>query len=250
MIESTAALLAPPPRPEGAPLESERVARASPGTGARVWLVRHGRVVAADVAYGDEDVTLSKEGIEQSDAVAGSLAEAPLQRVASSPLQRALVLGEKVAEAAGLDCRVDPRFAELHRGRWQGLPRVDYVERWAADAEAYWRDPMRWRGHGGETEEELVERAWPALIEVVESVDGGVAAVAAHRQVLRALVAAAIGVPPARSHALHLDPAHAFLLHDASSGWILERTNVARPGAPPATETDDGPPEDVVTQLR
>lgn len=243
-------LLSPPDPPPDHRAEPERPPREAPGTGASIWLVRHGRVTVPDAAYGDSDVPLSEEGLEQTRVVAETLSRLPLRAVVSSPLQRARRMGEAVARAASVELEVTPRLAELHRGSWQGLSRVEYARRWAADRDAYWRDPLTWRAHGGEAEADLVERAWPALIRAVELAAGGVAVVTAHRQVIRALTAAAIGLGAGASHGLVLDPACGVLLRDAEGGWILERSNVTAPGAPHAAEPPEGPPEDVVTQLR
>ncbi|MEM1453474.1 MAG: histidine phosphatase family protein [Planctomycetota bacterium] len=242
--------LSPPPRPEGVPVEPERDPVSSGGTEASVWLVRHGRVRTPTVAYGDGDVPLSEDGVRQTEEVARSFAAMDVKVVVASPLERARTMGSAIAGVAGVELGVDGRLAEMHRGAWQGLERTAYAARWADAAAEYWRAPHVWRGHGGESEEQVVARAWPALEEAVEAAAGGVAVVAAHRQVIRALVAAAIGVPAGASHALALDPGHAMLLRDAAAGWILERTNVARPGAPRRTDPEDGPPEDVVTQMR
>jgi broad specificity phosphatase PhoE len=243
-------LLSPPPPPEGFPGEASRTPRPSLGTGALLWLVRHGRVTAPDVAYGDGDVPLSEEGLRQTEAVARSMATQPVRRVLSSPLQRARRLGQAIARSTGSPLQLDDRLKELHRGDWQGLTRTEYAARWAREQVSYWDSPLTWRGHGGESEEQLVERAWPALVEATRMAEGAVGVVTAHRQLIRGLTAAAIGVAPGASHRMELEPAHGVLLRDAEGGWILERTNAPSPGSPHAAEPPDGPPEDVVTQLR
>lgn len=243
-------LLSPPSPPAGHVTEPERAPRASLGTGSLVWLVRHGRVTAPDVAYGDADIPLSEEGLRQTEAVARSLSALPVRGVRSSPLQRARLLGEAVARASNAPLEVSKDLAELHRGDWQGIPRTEYGRRWAEEREAYWLAPLTWRGHGGESEADLVQRAWPDLLAAAQMAPGEAVAVTAHRQVIRALTAAAVGIGPGASHRITLDPAHGILLRDARGGWILERTNAPCPGAPHAAEPRDGPPEDVVTQLR
>lgn len=238
-------LLSPPPRPEGIAPEPPRDPRPHPGTGARIWLVRHGRVTAPDEAYGDRDVPLSPEGEAQTRAVAESFKALGVAHVQSSPLRRALAMGEAVAGATGAPLEVDPRLRELHRGDWQGISRVEYARRWAASAAAYWRDPLRWREHGGESEEVLAERAWPAFMAATEAAQGGIAVVTAHRQVLRAVVAAALGLPPGQSHALQWEPARSVVLRDDPMGWTLERSGLEDPAAPPAGQPAAGPPADV-----
>ncbi|MFT5735387.1 MAG: broad specificity phosphatase PhoE, partial [Planctomycetota bacterium] len=135
-------MLLSPPR-AGRTREPERAPRPALGTESRIWLIRHGRVDAADLAYGDADVPLSAEGQAQTDAIEGQIS-AYLQPalVAASPLQRARAMGEAVSRATGAPLRLDDRLKEMNRGDWQGLPRTEYAERWRAAAGDYWRDPL------------------------------------------------------------------------------------------------------------
>jgi hypothetical protein len=60
--------------------------------------------------------------------------------------------------------------------------------------------------------------------------------VTTHYQVLRSIVAAALGLAAARSHALQNDPGHATLLVDGPGGWSLARSNVRSLFGPRAAE--------------
>lgn len=223
------------------------------GRGARVWLVRHGSVSAGDVAYGDLDVQLSETGLAETQRASAELALLSPARVVASPLSRARRLGEAVAALAHAPLELDPRFREVHRGAWQGLPRDEYMRRWEAAREAYWRDPLGWKVPGGESEAELRARVVAALAERLHDpalAPGAVLVVAAHRQALRALVGAALGLPAAASHGFALDPACAALLVDEPDGWTLARSNVAHPSRPHAADPHDGPPGDVVARPR
>jgi len=219
-----------------------------------VWLVRHGSVAVQDCAYGDLDVHLSPKGEEETTRAAEALAALGPARVVASPLARARFMGEAVARRAARPLVLDERLREVHRGSWQGLPLAEYTRRWSAAAHDYWRDPLGWRGHDGESEAELRARVTDALEEhlgapeLSPSASGiaGVLVVAAHRQALRALVAALLGLPAAASHGLALDPSHAILVVDEPDGWTLARTNLPLAGAPHFAEPLDGPPEDVL----
>lgn len=198
-----------------------------------MWLLRHGVVAAESVgtAYGDEDVPLSDRGLEQTAQLAAAFGDHRATLVVSSPLERSRLLGQAIARASEAPLRIDPRLAELHRGDWQGLPRDEYVERWWAEREAYWSDPLGWNGHGGESEGDLLERVWPVLAELAEESQAGDAPVlTTHRNVVRSLVAAALGLPVGQSHALRIDPARGMLLADDPAGWTLMGSNLARPG--------------------
>ena len=248
-------LLSPPPPPAGFAGEPGREPLGSPGTDTLIWLVRHGRVTAPTTAYGDDDVPLSEDGLGQTVTAAETLANLTgLQSVVASPLIRARTLGERLSERARVPLTLDDRLKELHRGGWQGIERTEYQARWREDSDAYWGDPMNWKRHGGESEGDLVERAWPALLDAIEKsphgghVPGRCVVIAAHRQVLRALTAAAIGIPPGRSHSMRLDPAHGILIQDTPGAWTLLRTNIFPPGSRHATEPEDGPPQDVLVR--
>ncbi len=240
-------LLSPPTA--GSRPESPRDARPGLGTESRVWLIRHGRVSAPDTAYGDDDVPLSDDGLAQTAAIEAGIGERLDPAVVlSSPLQRARLLGEAVARATGAPLRLDDRLKEMNRGDWQGLPRTEYANRWRAAAGEYWADPLGWRAHNGESEAMLAERTFPVLEEAAHEAQGGFAVITAHRQVIRCLVAAALGLPPGRSHGMQLDPSHAVLLADTGDRWSLLRTNIAMPGAPHLTEPESGPAQDVPTR--
>ncbi len=251
----TPMLLSPPPPPSEFAGEPNREPLESPGTDTLLWLVRHGRVTAPTTAYGDEDVPLSEEGLGQTALASEALAnQARPNRIVASPLIRARTLGEQLAERTGLPLRLDPRLKELHRGDWQGIERTEYQARWRADREAYWQDPLHWKGHGGESEAEVVARAWAALSDALNGFQAagtgptGCVVIAAHRQVIRALTAAAMGIPPGRSHSMRLEPAHGILLQASPGAWTLLRTNIFPPGAKHATEPVDGPPKDVIVR--
>lgn len=238
--------LAPPAPPEGAAEEPPRVPLPSPGTGTMLWLVRHGHVDAPHGTYGDTDVSLSPTGREETrDAVESLAALDGLRAIWSSPLVRARTLGEGLARATGLDLCLDDGLKEIHRGLWQGLSMEEYRARWDAEAEAYWEDPLSWRGHGGESEADLVERGLPCVEAAARAAAGQTAVLTAHRQIIRAVVAAAVGIPPVASHRMLIATGSGILLEDAPHGWVLHRTSVKPPGARQAAELDTGPPEDV-----
>lgn len=238
--------LDPPSPPEGVPAESPRAPLPSPGTGSMLWLVRHGHVDAPHGSYGDTDVPLSALGQEETRAAMGSLAAVDgLRAIFSSPLVRARTMGEGLARATGLELQLEDGLKEVHRGRWQGLEMDEYRARWDAAAEAYWEDPLSWRGHGGESEADLVARGFPCMVAAAHAAGGQVAVITAHRQIIRAVVAAAVGIPPVASHRMRITTGSGILLEDAPHGWVLHRTSVKPPAARQAAELESGPPEDV-----
>lgn len=199
----------------------------------RVWLLRHAEVHEdwQGRAYGDLDVPLSALGLERTVECARAFARLAPSVVLSSPLQRAIELGSRIAEAAGVEVRLDDGLREIHRGAWQGLAVERLLEEHADDVGAFYRDPWTWRGHGGECDRMVADRAWPVVERAVEFSPQREIVVTTHYNVIRILTASALGVGPARSFALRVDPGNAVALVDGEEGWELHALNVHAPNA-------------------
>lgn len=211
------------------------------GSGARVWLVRHPEVSAEwrGRAYGDLDVPLSPESRADLPRLADALAATAPREVVSSPLSRALELARALADAAGVPLSVEPGLAEIHRGAWQGRPAAELPP---DEVAAFYADPWSWRASGAESDADVLARAWPVLAAASARAAGSTVVLVAHYNVIRTLCARALGVEPARSFALRLDPGRSVLLVDAAAeprggrteappvaGWLLRHANVRDP---------------------
>ncbi|MDP6410069.1 MAG: histidine phosphatase family protein [Planctomycetota bacterium] len=224
-------LLRPPDPPEDRPDADPTPPRPAAVVGASLWLVRHAQVDEAfhSIAYGSEDVALSAEGLANTDAMAEAFGGLPIAAVLSSDLERALAMGRGVARATGAPLRSTPGLREIDRGRWQGIERSRFHERWLASAEAYWKDPFRWRSPGGESDEDLLARVWPELERGLADAGGGPLVVCAHANVIRVALAHALGYSTPDSYRFATFPAHANLLVGTADGWHLEAANAERP---------------------
>ncbi len=210
---------------------------AHPGfrSGARVWLFRHGEVHEdfQALAYGGMDVPLSAEGLEQTERLAERFAGVRFTRIVASSLQRARRLGERLAHHTGAPLEIDAGLVEIDRGRWQGLPQKELLARHEAQVAAFYADPWNWREHGGETDSDVLARAWPVLERALLGTRGPIA-LACHYNVVRNLLAHALGVAPTVSFRIRIDLTAGALLEDGPRGWRLLRCNVRAPLAEPA----------------
>jgi len=206
------------------------------GSGATVWLFRHGEVHEdwQGKAYGGADVPLSAAGERDTRAVAEAFAGQRPALVVASTLQRARVLGEALAASTGAPLELDAGLVEIARGRWQGMTVADLWRDHAADVAAFYADPWGWGEHGGETDRDVLARAWPVFERALRAAQGGTLFVAAHYNVIRVLLSRALGIPPEHSFRLRIDLSAICRLRDGPEGWLLERANVRRPdGAVP-----------------
>ena len=224
----------PPSLPDGARATTVRAVIPSRGTGARIWLCRHAQVHAnfATLAYGGRDVPLSSEGLEQTAALWEAFAEEPIGCVYASPLQRAQMLGEGVAERTGAKFTIDERLREIDRGEWTMLERSEFGARWAAQAADYHADTYTWNGYQGESDHDIFERVFPAFEEALIAAKGGTVFLAIHFNVVRVLLSRLLGIAPEKSFLLPIQTAHAALIVDEGDGWKLAAENVSAPPTP------------------
>jgi probable phosphoglycerate mutase len=131
---------------------------------------------------GSSDISLNELGREQARALAGELADVPLDAIYSSDLSRARETAEAVAATHGLDVRLDPRLRERAFGSWEGLTRDDI---------ATLPDGSR---HDGESDEEVRARVLEAVQAIADAHPGRQVLVVAHGGALNTLWHHALGV--------------------------------------------------------
>lgn len=170
-----------------------------------VDLLRHGEPVGGRRYRGWIDDPLSERGWAQMwYAVSG---ETPWDSVVSSPLARCRAFAEALAERLGLELTVEPRFAEIRFGQWEGRSGDDLR---GSDPDAlrrFYHDPLGERPEGAEPAADFVGRVSGALDELLAARAGGHVLVVTHAGVIRAAITHALAAPPERLFRLHVDNA-------------------------------------------
>ncbi len=90
-----------------------------------VILLRHGRSTANTsgvLAGRTPGINLDDTGQSQATGIADRLADVPIDRIVSSPLERCQQTLAPLAAAKGLTVEVDDRLAEVDYGDWAGRP--------------------------------------------------------------------------------------------------------------------------------
>ena len=160
-----------------------------------VVLLRHGQStanVAGILAGRSAGVHLNDRGREQADAVAARLASIGIDKLVSSPMVRCQETLAPLAAATGLTLHTDDGFAEVDYGDWTGRALKDL------GGEDIWRTvqqhPSAAVFPGGEGLANVSVRAVAALRAQMESVGDGVLLVCSHGDVIKALLADALGM--------------------------------------------------------
>lgn len=158
-----------------------------------LFLVRHGETSGnlKGLFHGRTDTQLNENGFRQARMVANRLLEfEPIDRVYSSPLQRARLTAEKIAATLNTQLEIEPMLSELDFGDFEGftLPRLQADH---ADLFARIMDPEDWdiRFPGGESRQEFHDRIESAIDTMLNRNRGKRIVVVSHLGVIGSIIA-------------------------------------------------------------
>ena len=194
----------------------------------RILLARHGETPwNAEGRYqGQEDIALSPVGEAQARALGERLRGLRIDRAVASPLSRAL----RTAELALGDARqsllaTDPGLMEIAHGEWEGLLASEIRVRDGERLHAWRHAPHEVLMPGGESLQQVLERAWPALARAMHGLgDEETLLVVAHDAVNRVLLCRILGMPLAKLWGFRQAPTTLNLLE----GPDIDRLEVIR----------------------
>ena len=150
------------------------------------WYLRHGETDwnAQGLSQGSIDIPLNPTGLAQARAAAERLRHRGIKTIVASPLARARVTAEIVAETLGLPVMIDPDLREVSWGVQEGKAMSDWFADWVQGGAA---------PDGGETFQTLRQRAVAGVNRSLAHPSAVL--VVAHGALFRAL-RAAMGVEP------------------------------------------------------
>ncbi|MFD5191048.1 histidine phosphatase family protein [Streptomyces sp. NPDC058357] len=223
-------------------------------------LVRHGRSTAntAGVLAGrTPGVALDERGAAQAAALPGRLAGLPLAAAVSSPLQRCReTLRPLLAARPELELHTEERISECDYGDWSGRKLAELADEPLMGVVQ--QHPSAAAFPGGESMRGMQARAvdavrdWNARVEAGHGEDA-VYVMCSHGDIIKALVADALGMHLDLFQRIHADPCSVtairytrlrpFLLRLGDTGDLAalaprEHPGAAEPGARPAADAD------------
>jgi len=149
---------------------------------AAVWMLRHGATTGGEGFRGRTDDELTGAGFESMARAAATIG--PVDRVVTSPLARCRHFAQHLAAGCGIALTVEPAFAEMDFGAWEGLTAAEILRADAARLEAFWRDPRAATPPGGESFAAFEARVVPAL-DALKAGSPGRVLVVTHAGVIR-----------------------------------------------------------------
>jgi broad specificity phosphatase PhoE len=190
-----------------------------------VYLLRHGETEWSKSGQhtGRTDVPLTPTGEQQARRAGAVLArlrgtDVPPALVMTSPRKRAL----RTAELAGLTVdEVTEDMAEWDYGDYEGLTTPEIRERHVSDW-TVWTRPVP----GGESPEQVAERAARVLAKVRETLPSGDVVLVGHGHFSRVLIAGWLDLGPRHGVHFGLDPAGTSVLGEERGDPQVRRLNV------------------------
>jgi probable phosphoglycerate mutase len=211
-------------------------------------LARHGLtdLTGPVLAGWTPGVRLSERGREQAEALAARLRELPLDAIVSSPLERCQETAAAVAGGRDLTVVTDDRFGECGYGEWTGRPLKELA------AEPLWRvvqaHPSAVTFPGGEALAQVQARAVAAVRDWNGRLgDRAVYLVCSHGDVIKAIVADALGLHLDQFQRITADPASLTVVRYTPIRPFILRMNDIGDGVGNILPAES-PPEDSVDQ--
>ncbi|AZI57964.1 MSMEG_4193 family putative phosphomutase [Nakamurella antarctica] len=192
-----------------------------------VILLRHGRSTAntAGILAGHtEGVHLDEWGTNQAEKVATRLVDLKVSKIVSSPLERCLETLAPLARLTGLEIEIDADLAEVDYGTWTGRPLKDLA------SEDLWKVVQQHASAavfpGGEGLAQVSARAVAAVRrQLKNSPDPGPLVICSHGDVIKAIVADALGLHLDAFQRIHVAPASLSVVTYTATRPIVERVN-------------------------
>jgi len=194
-----------------------------------VLLIRHGRTAAnasGTLAGRTPGVHLDDKGLEQCAALARRLAPVPLVAAVVSPLERTQETASLILEARNIPVHLDDRVAECRYGEWTGQSLKVLAK------DPLWKvvqshpSAVTFPGEDGESMIDMQHRAVSAVREWNSTMGANsIYAVVSHGDVIKAILADALGMHLDQFQRIHVDPASVSIVDYTTHRPFVQRTN-------------------------
>jgi probable phosphoglycerate mutase len=160
-----------------------------------VYLIRHCEAQGNTngTFQGHTDCDVSGNGRVQLDLLSIRCRNLPLDAIYSSPLKRAYCTAEAVGRYHKLKIQTDPRLEEINGGDCEGTKWDDFSKNFPQQNQEWYQAPWKFAAPHGETMQQVYDRTWQAMEDIVDKNQGKTIAVVSHGFAIRNLLCHAMG---------------------------------------------------------
>ncbi|NPV54087.1 MAG: histidine phosphatase family protein [Firmicutes bacterium] len=202
----------------------------------KIFLVRHGQTKwnKDSICRGRLDVELDETGISQAAATGKALSHLEFEAVYSSPLKRAMKTAEEIAAFhkshnpnSNIALTVTPvdGLIDIDFGEWQGLTIEEVSQRYPDIYRLWQREPQNVRFPGGESLDEVSQRATSAMKSLIAKHPEGNIVMVSHRVVNKVLLCAALGLDNSHFWLIGQDTCCINVIEPAYDRYIIHTLN-------------------------
>jgi len=184
----------------------------------RLLLVRHGETAhsSEDAFCGVTEAPLTDRGHQQAYALGERLRRSSglsVDALYCSPQQRAQDTARPLAEALGLEIQTESVLREINFGRWENRSRDDLRGAYAAELEAWERGSWMTMIPDGETQQAVIARVIPFVVDLLKRRTGQTLLLVSHRTTLRLLISHVLNMSLPDSRSLRISTASLTEIH-------------------------------------
>ena len=155
-----------------------------------VYIVRHceaeGNRTGSFQGHIDSDIT--DTGNHQLKFLAERFRDIHIDKVFSSPLQRAKRTADAIAEIKGLITKTDNALIEIDGGEIENMTYADIYAKWPFVEISWVNSPQDFCAPGGESMREVYERIWCGVKKIIAKSKGKSIVIASHGAAIRCLL--------------------------------------------------------------
>jgi broad specificity phosphatase PhoE len=172
------------------------------------------------------DIPLSEAGLVQAEALGRRVAvEWQPAAVYSSPFPRAVKTAKAVAKHVDLPVQVHPGLAEIDYGEWQGVSVEESLRRWPDTVDSWYSAPQSTRIPGGETLDDLRERATVTVSELANRHAGETIVLVGHAVINRIILLGILRLGNERLWHIRQDTGAINVFEYEKESWVLLSLN-------------------------
>ena len=122
----------------------------------------------------------------------------PFEAIFCSPLLRTRATAQPISDLRALVPEIREDLREMDYGKWEGLGRAEVLQKYHDEYLRWEADPAWHPPTGGETANELAERALRVVDEIKKRYEKGAILVVSHKATIRAVLCALLGIDVCR----------------------------------------------------